>query len=141
MPAQINCNNYPPEGYHVNHRFPSICWPPHACNLYSVYQSWRFTLLWTMIFFSAFHLGATAIALVMQIGKPKSIWTYLVAIPVIYVVVAGIEALVVGSITGSILGAIYQAGCYEMSTWIPFVWGIINTLVLIVSSFTIQGAL
>ncbi|OMP83470.1 putative NADPH reductase tah18 [Diplodia seriata] len=39
------------------------------------------------------------------------------------------------------LGGVYSAGYYNMSTWIPFVWGLINTLVLILSSFAIQGAL
>jgi hypothetical protein len=39
------------------------------------------------------------------------------------------------------LGGVYQAGSFEMSTWIPFVWAVINTLVLILSSFAIYGGL
>lgn len=39
------------------------------------------------------------------------------------------------------LGGVYQAGYFEMSTWIPFVWAIINMLVLILSSFAIYGGL
>lgn len=39
------------------------------------------------------------------------------------------------------VGAIYLSGHYPMSTWIPFFWGWINVLVLIISSFTIQGGL
>lgn len=39
------------------------------------------------------------------------------------------------------IGAVYQSGYYRMSTWIPFVWAFINTLVLILSSFAIQGGL
>lgn len=39
------------------------------------------------------------------------------------------------------LGVIYEAGKFKMSTWIPFAWGCINTLVLILSSFSIQGGL
>jgi hypothetical protein len=39
------------------------------------------------------------------------------------------------------LGGVYQAGYFEMSTWIPFVWAVINTLVLILSSFAIYGGL
>lgn len=39
------------------------------------------------------------------------------------------------------LGAIYSSGSFRMSTWIPFVWALINVLVLIVSSFSIQGGL
>lgn len=39
------------------------------------------------------------------------------------------------------LGAVYQAGYYEMNTWIPCTWGFINVLTLIISSFSIQGGL
>jgi len=39
------------------------------------------------------------------------------------------------------LAAVYNAGYFRMSTWIPCVWGVINTLVLILSSFSLQGAL
>ena len=39
------------------------------------------------------------------------------------------------------LGAVYNAGYFSMSTWIPFIWGWINVLVLIISSFTMQGGL
>ena len=39
------------------------------------------------------------------------------------------------------LVGVYQAGYFEMSTWIPFVWAVINTLVLILSSFAIYGGL
>lgn len=134
------CTNYPPPDHHLP-RFPALCWPPHACVIYSVYDSWRFTLVWTLILFIAFHLSATAIALLMQVGKPRSIWKYLIAIPIVYTVIAGVEALVTGSVVGSILGAVYMTACYNMSTWIPFIWGLINVLILIISSFTIQGGL
>jgi hypothetical protein len=39
------------------------------------------------------------------------------------------------------LGAVYNAGYFSMSTWIPFIWSLINILVLILSSFSIQGGL
>jgi hypothetical protein len=39
------------------------------------------------------------------------------------------------------LGGVYQSGYFEMSTWIPFVWGAINAMVLILSSFAIYGGL
>ena len=46
-----------------------------------------------------------------------------------------------GSIVGLILGTVYGAGYYKMSTWMPFLWGLINVLVLILASFSIQGGL
>ena len=39
------------------------------------------------------------------------------------------------------LGAVYNAGGFKVSTWIPFVWSLVSVLVLIVSSFSIQGGL
>lgn len=39
------------------------------------------------------------------------------------------------------LGAVYQAGYYEMNTWVPCIWGFISVLTLIISSFSIQGGL
>ncbi|KAI1154244.1 hypothetical protein F4825DRAFT_198656 [Nemania diffusa] len=101
MPSRTRCSDYPPSDYHVP-PFPSLCWPPYTCVIYTVYDSWRFTLVWTLILFSAFHLSATAIALLMQVGKPRSIWKYLVVVPIVYAVVAGVEALVAGSVAGSV---------------------------------------
>lgn len=61
--------------------------------------------------------------------------------PVIYGFIGGIEALIAGNVTGGLLGGVYTAGFFRMSTWIPFTWGIINALVLILSSFAIQGGM
>ncbi|KAI1634830.1 hypothetical protein F4809DRAFT_643126 [Biscogniauxia mediterranea] len=97
------CHNYPPDGYH-SPRFPSLCWPPESrgCALYSVFDSWRFTLLWTLMLYALFHLGATGVALFMQVGKRRSVWKYLVAVPFVYFIIAGVEALVAGSIVGAV---------------------------------------
>lgn len=66
-------------------------------------------------------------------------WVWIV--PVVYCVVGGIEALLAGSVVGLVLGAVYSAGYYKMSTWIPFLWGQVNVLVIILGSFSIQGGL
>jgi hypothetical protein len=114
--------------------------------------------------FGATHLMVAGFAVLMQLGKGKRAWQYAWIIPLTYVLVAGIEALLSGSIVGLMsavpspskamawgvssitnsvcsLGAVYSAGYFKMSTWIPFVWGGINTLVLILSSFSFQGGL
>ncbi|KFY00695.1 hypothetical protein V495_03623 [Pseudogymnoascus sp. VKM F-4514 (FW-929)] len=126
--------------------FPSLYWPLEAkagvaSYLYYVKDIWRFTLLWTLIFYAAFHFATAALGVCMQLGKGRNAFKWVWSIPVAYAAIAGIEALLAGSIVGLILGAVYDAGYFRMSTWIPFVWSLINVLVLILSAFSIQGAL
>ncbi|KAG7290429.1 hypothetical protein NEMBOFW57_000430 [Staphylotrichum longicolle] len=123
--------------------FPSLFWPPQASTiiLYELDEMWKFTLFWTLILYGLFHLGAVGIAVLMQGGKRMSSWKYLWLVPLIYALIAGFEALIAGTCVGLIVGASYLVGGFAMSTWIPFVWGWVNVLVLIVSSFRIQGGL
>ncbi|KAL2156004.1 hypothetical protein VTH82DRAFT_748 [Thermothelomyces myriococcoides] len=123
--------------------FPSLFWPPQSAKviLYELDEMWKFTLFWTLILYGLFHLGAVGVAVLMQGGKRMSSWKYLWLIPVVYALIAGAEALIAGTLVGLIVGATYLVGGFYMSTWIPFVWGWVNVLVLIVSSFRIQGGL
>ncbi|KAK4106798.1 hypothetical protein N658DRAFT_512535 [Parathielavia hyrcaniae] len=123
--------------------FPSLFWPPQDSTviLYELDEMWKFTLFWTLIFYGLFHLGAVGVAVLMQGGKRMSSWKYLWLVPVVYALIAGAEALIAGTLVGLIVGATYIVGNFAMSTWIPFVWGWVNVLVLIVSSFRIQGGL
>jgi hypothetical protein len=141
--------------------FPSLFWPPQssAVILYELDDMWKFTLFWTLILYGLFHLGAVGVAVLMQGGKRMSSWKYLWLVPVVYALIAGAEALIAGTLVGlmyvlqpqpslltasadhSSVGASYLVGNFTMSTWIPFVWGWVNVLVLIVSSFRIQGGL
>ncbi|KAI5295011.1 hypothetical protein KEM52_002609 [Ascosphaera acerosa] len=99
---------------------------------------WRFTLYWTLIFYSAAHGAVAAYTLLVQHRNWKVVgW----AVPLGFALIAGLEALMAGSIVGLVLGAIYEAGNFKMSTWIPLIWAALNTLVLILSSFSIQGGL
>jgi hypothetical protein len=66
-------------------------------------------------------------------------WAWI--IPVVYLFIGGIEALLSGSLVGLVVGAVYNAGYYKMSTWTPFLWGAVNCLVVILGSFRIQGGL
>ncbi len=68
-------------------------------SLYYLYDIWRFTLLWTVILYAIFHIGAALIALATQLifsGRPEY-WRYLIAIPFVYTIAAGVEALCAGS--------------------------------------------
>ncbi|TVY13695.1 Uncharacterized protein LARI1_G007949 [Lachnellula arida] len=152
--------------------FPSLYWPiyvkPGVANyLYYASDIWRYTLLWTLIVYAVFHLAVAGFAVLMQLGKGKHAWQYVWIIPLFYALVAGVEALLAGSIVGLMLvlscsvvlsplvdeycnadliffnslGAVYNAGYFKMSTWIPFIWALINVLVLTLSSFSFQGGL
>ncbi|KAK4230835.1 hypothetical protein QBC38DRAFT_356191, partial [Podospora fimiseda] len=132
----------PAEGY-TQPPFPSLFWPPQETkvSLQELDDIWKFTLYWTLILYGIFHLGAVGIAVVMQVGKRRSHWKYLWLVPLIYFLIAGFEAVIAGTVVGLMIGAGYLAGSFTMSTWVPFVWGWVNVLVLIVSSFRIQGGL
>jgi hypothetical protein len=82
--------------------FPSLFWPPNGFpyTLQYISDIWRFTVLWTVIIYAIFHLGAAGIALVMQVGKTRSNWKYIWIVPIIYALVAGFEALFAGSVVG-----------------------------------------
>lgn len=96
--------DYPPPNYRTP-PFPSLSleltdWTDdHRWSLYHLQDIWRFTVLWTIIFYAAVHLAAAAIAIVMQGGKKRS-WMYLWVAPILYVGVAMIQGLVAGSVVG-----------------------------------------
>jgi hypothetical protein len=122
--------------------FPSLYWPVHASSpryLTSTAESWRFTLLWTLLIHGATHLTSSLLAIILQPRKQRisAIW----AVPLASLVIAAGEGILGGSITGLMLGAVYSSAGYRMSTWIPFIWGVINGLVLVLASFSIQGGL
>ncbi|PYI23637.1 hypothetical protein BO86DRAFT_416485 [Aspergillus japonicus CBS 114.51] len=105
--------------------------------LYYTRDIWRFTFYWTFIFYGGSHLLVAAWAVAMQCRS----WKACLAVPAFYLAIGGIEALLAGSIVGLVLGAVYEAGNFRMSTWIPLLWGGINVLVLILSSFPMPGGL
>lgn len=137
--------------------------------LYELDEMWKFTLFWTLILYGLFHLGAVGVAVLMQGGRRMSSWKYLWLVPLTYALIAGFEGLLAGTLVGLMyvwlcfapmsvavsvcmglpadhpptrrVGASYLVGDFNMSTWIPFVWGWVNVMVLIVSSFRIQGGL
>jgi hypothetical protein len=143
--------------------------PGEARYLYFLSDIYRYTVYWTLITIVAAHTVVATWAVLMQFssahyrsrylnslaGRKLSIknrkllgekpvretvaWVWMV--PVVYLVIGASEALLAGSLVGLVLGAIYNAGYFRMSTWTPLLWGVINMLVLVVSSFRIQGGL
>lgn len=95
----------PPPGYRVP-PFPSLgrpvladATPQRLHTLYHVADAWRFTLLWTLITYAVFHVAAVLLA-VLTHGWKRSSWSYLWAVPGVYLVAAGLEALLAGSVVG-----------------------------------------
>lgn len=74
--------------------------PGVASYLYYVKDIWRFTLLWTLIFYAAFHIATAALAVCMQVGKGRNAFRWVWSIPIAYAAIAGIEAVLAGSIVG-----------------------------------------
>lgn len=96
-------SDYPPKNY-TTPPWPSLLWPPQEQtlegSLYYLSDVWRFTLIWTFVIYALVHLGAAAIALIMQLGKARANWKFLWMIPTVYMVLAGIEALFAGTVVG-----------------------------------------
>ncbi|KAJ5365123.1 hypothetical protein N7517_008009 [Penicillium concentricum] len=134
-------NNRVPINYEVP-SFPSLYdpLPAHHHQAYYLYYTkdiWRFTLFWTLLFYAATHLTVSGCAVLTHFRNWNVIWI----VPLVYSIIAGLEGLLAGSIVGVVLGAVYEAGNFRMSTWLPMIWGGVNVMVLIVTSFPMQGGL
>jgi hypothetical protein len=63
-------------------------------HLYYADDIWRFTLLWTLIVYAAFHLASGFYAFFMMPSKLS------LGIPLMFAIFGGIEATMAGSIVG-----------------------------------------
>ncbi|KAL1891669.1 hypothetical protein Cpir12675_004855 [Ceratocystis pirilliformis] len=134
-PLDYKCPDFPGLTWHVLD-YP-VTWQ-HS--LYYMKDIWRFTVIWTLILFVSFHAGAALLAWIMH-GSKRTAWKYMWAVPLVYCAVAAAQAVIAGSVVGVLLGAVYRSAYFYMSPWIPFIWGWINVLVILLSSFSIQGGL
>jgi len=91
-----------PPGY-KSPTWPSLYWPlPVSASvpyyLYDPDDIWRFTLIWTALFFGAMHLVVSFWACIVQWRNWKIIWIT----PLIYAIIGGLEGLIAGSIVGGL---------------------------------------
>jgi hypothetical protein len=89
-----------PDNY-ITPKFPSLYSPiPPVLSepqyLYRIQDIWRFTLFWTIILFEGCHLAAGGYAVMVQWRKWKIMWL----VPLVYMLVAGVEAVLAGSVVG-----------------------------------------
>ncbi|CAG8496129.1 5445_t:CDS:2 [Ambispora gerdemannii] len=115
--------------------WPSLFWPPFSQGGYAlVLESpdvWRFTVIWTLIFYAVIYGAAGLWAWAVFY---RSRWSFM--LPIIFVAVALLTGLVGGTIVGYALKFFYQAGEFNMSTWVPFLWGLTQALVAVMGSYS-----
>ncbi|CCC70843.1 hypothetical protein NCAS_0F03590 [Naumovozyma castellii] len=128
-------NNDIPIGY-ITPKFPSLYWPINNKKyditfLYNISDIWKFTLYWTLIFNAAFYGAAGLLASFSHRRTGGGIW-----IMVIYLTFAGVQGLAMGTIMGFLIGAIYGAGLFAMSTWIPLCCAVAQILFDVIMAYS-----
>lgn len=93
-------NNRVPINYHTP-SFPSLYDPlpihnKQAYYLYYTTDIWSFTLYWTLLFYGVTHLTVAGCAILTH----RRNWSVIWLVPLLYIVVAGLQALMAGSIVG-----------------------------------------
>lgn len=88
--------------------FPSLYWPyrakPGVANyLYYTGDIWRYTFYWTIINFAVVHVLVAAYAILMHVGKGKKAWKWVWILPLIYLFIAAVEAVLAGIFVGLML--------------------------------------
>lgn len=131
----------PPLGYETP-SFPSLNvqtlqdrTPQRTYTLYHISDVWKFTVIWTLITYTTFHLGAVFVALFNH-GLKGSSWRYLWAIPITYLLIAGVEGL----LAGSIVGLMYVGACVYSSVAAKLL-GKANVSLRIKARSSVQGRL
>jgi len=135
----------PPAGY-VSPSFPCLYNPraeftrvnsstlvPGTCYLYYSNDVWRFTLYWTLICYSITFLLTGTWAFI--VFSKKSV-LLAALIPLSFGFFAGLFGLIGSSIIGFVLAAVYSVGYFSMSTWVPFLWALVQTMVAIMGSYS-----
>ncbi|KAL7414304.1 hypothetical protein BDY24DRAFT_440749 [Mrakia frigida] len=112
--------------------FPSL-YAPNLDNrgahyLYFAEDMWRFTVLWTLIFIGLIHLVGGTIACLVFFHKHPLLAA---SAPFIATAYGLIIAFISSAMVGVALAAVYNAAHFNMATWVPFLWGLVQALVLV----------
>lgn len=92
-------NYRPPQFPSLNVRQLQDQTPDRNYTLFNTFDIWKFTVLWTLLTYIFFHLGAVLVAFFSH-GFNKGSWRFLWVVPILYLLIAGIEAIIAGSIVG-----------------------------------------
>ncbi|GHJ88395.1 hypothetical protein NliqN6_4797 [Naganishia liquefaciens] len=67
----------------------------------------------------------------------KSAPMYLAFLPFIFLALWGMaSALIMSTIIGFVLAAVYNTTGFEMTTWVPFLWGCIEASIVVITSWS-----
>jgi len=139
----------PPPGYVVP-KFPSLYNPtlelaaarstdgtvPETAYLYYSIDIYRFTLYWTLILYaSTFALCGTWALVVRMMSKRRAPRLFIFVV-VAFMLIGTFFAVLGSAIIGYVLAAVYSVGFFSMSTWVPFLWAVIQTLVAVMGSYS-----
>ncbi|KAF8527323.1 hypothetical protein JB92DRAFT_2783596 [Gautieria morchelliformis] len=138
---------------------PSIFLPiqPNGQYLQNAGDVYVFTLYWSFIFYTPLFVitGACAALLlalkplrsihalpttstVSNNGKltnslPKRAIVYGGVVFLVYIIVGTGLAVIGSTVVGFLIAGVYEAGRFQVSTWVPFVWALLQTLVALTS--------
>lgn len=98
-----NTTQMTPEPYNTP-PFPALYWfvanrAEKAQYLYHQGDIWRFTLFWTIIIYEAVHIAASGYAVAVQ----RHNWRFMWVVPLVYMTIAGVEAVLAGTVVGLLL--------------------------------------
>ncbi|ODQ56700.1 hypothetical protein WICANDRAFT_37073, partial [Wickerhamomyces anomalus NRRL Y-366-8] len=129
-----------PVGYSTP-KFPSLYWPVNnkmytVSYLYYTYDIWKFTIFWSLIFFIGFYGAAGLWAALVHRKLAGGCW-----ILGFYVLIGGVQGIISGTVVGLVLSAIYRAGLFSMSTWIPLCSGVFQILFNVVTSYSMMSVI
>ncbi|KAG0290787.1 hypothetical protein BGZ98_003294 [Dissophora globulifera] len=131
-------NGFLPPSDYTTPPWPSLYWPitdpiGHGIFMYYPKDIWLFTTYWTLIFIvSIYTLAGLWACLVFS----RKHYKWAILLPILFMVTGAFIAFISGSLVGLAIAAIYNAGAYRMSTWVPFLWGLIQALVVIMGSYS-----
>lgn len=56
--------------------------------------------------------------------------------PIVFILWGLASAVLSATIVGFVVGAVYAAGDFRMSTWIPFTWALVQALIVVMGSYS-----
>ncbi|KAI8074920.1 hypothetical protein BC940DRAFT_324202 [Gongronella butleri] len=73
----------------------------------------------------------------VTLAKSRTLrWYILLLIPFAFGVIGVLTTVITGSLLGVGMALVYSTGYFVMTTWIPFLWALINILVLIIGGYS-----